>query len=184
MQHPPRRRLSSNGVLTNFALFELLGPRTCRPTLREPYTIPVKTFTRIVFGIGILALLLAVWIIGARSGLFSKEKSLISSCSFDQSHCSTLVVQGSLRGSGSDVYVLRIKNTRNPLAWSYWADFGKGQPVLYTTEARPSKLVWRTDERLEVICESCHLNEGDVFGEVTKSGTVDITYTGFIRPLE
>jgi hypothetical protein len=131
-----------------------------------------------------LVAIFATWITVARTGVLNDEKPILTSCSPDGSHCASLVVRSSLRGGGSDVYCLRVKNVTNVTKWSHWADFGKGQPVLFTTETRPTRFVWKNGDHLEVICDACKMNDGDVFWEKTKSGSVIISYMGFVKSID
>jgi hypothetical protein len=147
--------------------------------------VVMKILGRVAETIAAAFLASAAWIVAGRSGITSVETPVLSACSPDRSYCASLVMRESnSKANASDIYVLRIKDVRNVLAWSHWADFGKGERVLLTTEAHASRLDWRGSKRLEVICQDCKMNYGDVWDEVNKSGPVEISYNGFVEPLK
>lgn len=146
---------------------------------------PVKNrfrFTVGVFGLAVAGT--AAWIGMASAGFTSHEEMKLRSCSPDASYCASLVLRNNSNPLSSDVYYLRLKNMKNPAAWSHWADFGKGQQILMTTEAGPSRLVWRDNKHLIVICDACKMAFGDVVRERHRSGSVSISYTGFVPSVE
>jgi hypothetical protein len=139
---------------------------------------------RLVSAIGVLVIIVgvaALWVITASTGVFSVESIEIISCSPNASHCAFLARRTG-RGNSSDVHYLRLRAMHNVFAWSHWADFGKGQQVLMTTEGGPTRLVWLGNDSLEAICDNCKLSILDVVREKKRSGSVIISYVGFPPP--
>jgi hypothetical protein len=140
--------------------------------------------TRLVSAIGAFVIIVgiaALWVIIASTGVFSIESTEMVSCSPNASHCAFLARRTG-RGNSSDVHYLRVRDMHNIFAWSHWADFGKGQQVLMTTEGGPTRLVWRGNDSLEAICDNCKLSILDVVRKKKRSGSVIISYVGFPRP--
>jgi hypothetical protein len=107
------------------------------------------------------------------------EHRLLERCSPDGSFCASVSLASSSSPLDSDVYYLRVRSEREVWHWSHWANFGKGERVLTTVEIKPTRLIWLSDDLLEVHCDACKINGGDVEGEKTRSGPVSIRFVGF-----
>jgi hypothetical protein len=131
---------------------------------------------------GVVLVLIFAIVAGFRIGALTHERLRLQSCSADGSYCASVVMQSSIRGSGSDAYITRVKSTK-PFEWSHWASFGKGTTVLQTTDAAPTRLIWSGDT-LSVFCDQCKMNYGDVWDERDRVNSASVNFVGFFRPLE
>lgn len=113
--------------------------------------------------------------------IFTREEPRLSACSSDGVYCASVVLV--INEIRSDYYLLRIKDMQHRAAWSHWADFGRGEVVLVTTMAGPSRLIWADDRHLAAICDSCKLAWYDVSSEKRSVGPVSISYSGFPPPV-
>lgn len=130
---------------------------------------------------GVFCLVLTGWIYVASTGILSKEAPKLRICSPNGVYCASLVLRYNY-GNSSDVYYLRLKDMKHLTAWSHWADVGKGEQILMTTDAGPTRLIWKDSLHLAAICDSCSMNRYDVVREKKKVGPVSITYIGFPPP--
>jgi hypothetical protein len=117
-------------------------------------------------------------------GCSAKVKDLSETCTPNGTYCATIVVQTNDGSNSSDLYHVAVKDMRSHFAWSHWANGGVGEFVVSTTEARPSRVVWSGETQLDVICDECRMQTGDVFNEKTHVGRITVKYVGFVEPLK
>ena len=124
-----------------------------------------------------------MWILVASTGVLAHETTRLVACSSNGVYCASSALRSNT-GLSSDVYYLRLKDMHQLGAWSHWADFGKGKQILVTTEAGPSRLVWKDNLHLEVICDACRMVYGDVIRQKQSMGPVSIAYVGFVSVIQ
>ncbi len=145
----------------------------------QPVNQGLKRLLSIAAVVGTTAVTFTMWVLVSSAGVLAHEETRLSACSPDGVYCASLALRSN-SGLSSDVYYLRLKDTGQLGAWSHWADFGKGEQILTTTEVGPSRLVWKDDRHLEVICDACKMTYGDVIKQKQTVGPVLISYIGFV----
>jgi hypothetical protein len=128
-------------------------------------------------------LLLAVGCCFVMSLFFSStrisEHNLIEQCSPDKAFCASVYLSSSSTALDSDVYYVRVRSVQGLWHWSHWANSGRGERVLTTVEVKPTRLVWASDNLLNVYCDGCQIHGGDVDRQKSSSGPVQIRFVGF-----